>query len=219
MDVRTIRASTIDPEGFAPFGRVLGTDDAAPDERVVGRFSNGQQPMPSVIREFNPDGVPHCDWLARHLDQTQALTPIDGPIVVVLGPPGTDPTSETGFAALRAFVADIGEGLQIDEGVWHWAAAVGRVPVRVANVQGHRWPEDNEIVSLADTGLAAEPRHRLLDAAWAAELLAVGTAALGTGPGARSRPDRVGSVRPGTAAPDATGDIWTVADRDGVVAA
>ena len=29
MDVRTIRASTIDPEGFAPFGRVLGTDDWA----------------------------------------------------------------------------------------------------------------------------------------------------------------------------------------------
>lgn len=210
-------AQPVTPEGFAPFGRVLGFDDCDPSERVVARYRHGQEPMPSIISEVNPDGVPRCGWLARHHDQTQALTPIDGPILLVLAPPGTDPLTAEGRGAARAFVADVGEGIQLDEGVWHWAASVQRGSVRVANLQGHRWPEDNEIASIEEVGVLLAPRHPRLDQEWAADLLAVGTAAiLATGRG-RPRPDRTASTAGPSARRVAGETIWVVVDADGAV--
>ncbi len=218
MPVHRLTAVRVSDESFAPFGRVLGRDDDDAARRVVARFHRGQEPMPSIILEVNPDGVPSCGWLARHHDQTQALTPIDGPIVVVLAPAGTDPRTDIGRAAATAFVADVGEGIQLDEGVWHWAASVRRGAVRVANLQGHRWPEDNEIVSLEDEGTHWQPRHAWIDQAWGADLLAVGTAALVAGHGARPRPAPASSPSVGaTAERQPDGTTWLITDADGTV--
>lgn len=172
---RRLVAQRVTPESFAPFGRILGQDDDPPERQVVARFTGGQEPMPSIIDEVNPDGVPVCTWLARHHHQSQALTPIDGPILLVLAPAGVDPRSEAGRAATTAFVADVAEGVLLDIGVWHWGASVRRGRVRVSNLQGHRWPEDNDVRSLEDGGLAWAPRHEWLDRAWAADLLHLGT--------------------------------------------
>ena len=223
MHVHQLPAARVTDEAIAPFGRVLGHDDDDAARRVVARFHRGQEPMPSIILEVNPDGVPSCGWLARHHDQTQALTPIDGPIVVVLAPAGSDPLADEGRAAARAFVADVGEGIQLDEGVWHWAASVRRGSVRVANLQGHRWPDDNEILSLEDDGVQWRPRHPWLDDEWAVDLLAVGTTHLAAAFGAR-RIDSTGrtsgtSGRTGVGSaqrrPDGTS--WLVTDPDGSV--
>jgi len=215
VEVLRLDAERVTEEALVPFGRVLGRDRDGPSRRVVGRFRNGQEPMPSVIEEVNPDGVPRCGWLARHHDQTQALTPIDGPIVLVVVPAGVDPLGPGGFAAACAFVADVGEGFQLDEGVWHWAASVRRGSVRVANVQGHRWPEDNEILSLEERGGQWCPRHPWLDREWAADLLAVGTAALVDAHGARPRPGPQVAAGAGVAGPLPGGRAWLVVDADG----
>jgi ureidoglycolate hydrolase len=216
MEVHLLQARRITEASFAPFGRVLGSDDDDLSRRVVGRFRNGQEPMPSVIREVNPDGVPCCEWLARHHDQTQALTPIDGPIVLVLVPAGIDPLGPEGQAAAAGFVAEIGQGIQLDEGVWHWAASVRRGSVRVANVQGHRWPEDNEIVSLVDAGQQWWPRHGWIDRAWAEEVLAVGTRTLRDDHGAR--PVRDPHAVPARGRVQVLpGGRWVIADADGTV--
>lgn len=228
MHIHQLPAVRVTDEAFAPFGRVLGHDDDDAARRVVARFHRGQEPMPSIILEVNPDGVPACGWLARHHDQTQALTPIDGPIVVVLAPAGSDPRTDEGRDAATAFVADVGEGIQLDEGVWHWAASVRRGSVRVANLQGHRWPDDNEILSLEDRGVQWHPRHRWLDDAWAADLLAVGTSRLAAAFGGRridtaartsgtGDPDGPRDAGAGTAERRPDGATWLVTDADGSI--
>jgi ureidoglycolate hydrolase len=218
VDVHHLAAQRVTEASFAPFGRVLGSDLDDLSRRVVGRFRNGQEPMPSIIHEINPDGVPSCGWLARHHDQTQALTPIDGPIVVVLVPPGRDPLAPDARAAAGVFVADVGEGIQLDEGVWHWAASVQRGSVRVANVQGNRWPDDNEVLSLDDSGQRWCPVHEWIDREWAADLLALGTVALREAHGARPVSDgtAAGGSPPQQAARLPAGG-WVVTDDDGTV--
>jgi ureidoglycolate hydrolase len=98
-----------------------------------------------------------CDRLFRHDTHTQALMPLNVPAVIVVAPAEVEFTRDRDAATVRAFRIEPLESLVLHQGTWHW----GPFPmegheVRLFNVQGLRYAEDNRCVDLASKGLAFE---------------------------------------------------------------
>ena len=104
------------------------------------------------------DGAVRCEMMFRHQTHTQALMPMDVDAVFVVAPPGTVFTGPDDFATVRAFVLPALTPVVLHRGTWHWGPfPIRGDSVRLLNVQGRRYPDDNECVRLAaDHGVAYE---------------------------------------------------------------
>jgi ureidoglycolate hydrolase len=103
-----------------------------------------------------PTGL-RCDMLFRHDTHTQALMSLNVPAVIVVAPAAVEFTDEgdADAATIRAFRIEPLESLVLHQGTWHWGPFPLEGPeVRLFNVQGLRYAEDNRCVDLADKGLA-----------------------------------------------------------------
>jgi ureidoglycolate hydrolase len=145
-------------EAWAPFGwvPVPDTDPADGTQRLEYEWDD----VHVNIIGHTLDEVPHtatelsCEQLYRHRTHTQVLMPIDHPCVIAVAPPGTDFATEGTDAPVAAFLLQPLQSLVLHRGTWHW----GPYPthsdeVRLFNVQGLRYAEDNEMVDLAALGL------------------------------------------------------------------
>jgi ureidoglycolate lyase len=97
--------------------------------------------------------------LFRHDTHTQALMPLNVPAVIVVAPAGVefDQDADADAATVRAFRIEPLESLVLHQGTWHWGPFPMEGPeVRLFNVQGLRYAEDNRCVDLASKGLAFE---------------------------------------------------------------
>jgi ureidoglycolate hydrolase len=100
-----------------------------------------------------------CGVMYRHDTHTQVLTPLDASSVVTVAPAGTSFDSPADLDHLRAFVVHPGETIVLHRGTWHWGPFPigGATSVRLLNVQGRRYAEDNASVDLtARTGRVIE---------------------------------------------------------------
>ena len=156
-----IRPSELTPEGWAPFGwvPVADTDPADGSERLV--FEWGDVHVNLIGHDLDevptvPGGL-RCQVLFRHATHTQALMAMDNPAVIVVAPAGEDPASEPGAATIRAFALPVLSPIVLHCGTWHWGPyPVGSDSVRLFNVQGLRYREDNDSVDLQAAGTSVD---------------------------------------------------------------
>ena len=99
-------------------------------------------------------------WLFL-LITVRALMPLNVPAVIVVAPAGVEfadqEQSQADLASIRAFRIEPLESLVLHRGTWHWGPFPLEGPeVRLFNVQGLRYAEDNRCVDLASMDLAVE---------------------------------------------------------------
>jgi len=150
----TIVAEPLSAVGWAPFGWLPVPDTDPTDGERSLHFAWGD-PHLNVIAH-TPDEVEHterglvCAGLYRHATHTQALMPISCEAVVAVAPPDTDFAALGALHAVRAFRVTPLEVFVLERSTWHWGPfPLGTEPVRLLNVQGRRYAEDNEYADLA----------------------------------------------------------------------
>jgi ureidoglycolate hydrolase len=137
--VRMIRmaAGALTREAWSPFGW-LPVDDTEPSDGNDTLHFEWADPHLNVIAH-NYDEIEHtehgavCSMMYRHETHTQALMPLN-------------------CDSIRAFLLHPQDVLVLHRGTWHWGPyPVGADPVRLLNVQGRRYAQDNTSVDLAAT--------------------------------------------------------------------
>jgi ureidoglycolate hydrolase len=105
-----------------------------------------------------PRGL-RCEMLFRHDTHTQALMPLNVPAVIVVAPADVEfaDQARADLDSIRAFRIEPLEALVLHRGTWHWGPFPLEGPeVRLFNVQGLRYAEDNRCVDLASKDLAVD---------------------------------------------------------------
>ncbi|MHB8219769.1 MAG: ureidoglycolate lyase [Acidimicrobiales bacterium] len=158
---RRITAAALTAEGWSPFGWVPVSDTDPADGRRRLEFA-WSDPHVNVIGHAR-DEVPEigeglrCSMLYRHATHTQVLMPLDHQCVIAVAPAGLAFDSEEAVLQIRAFVIEPLESMVLNRGTWHWGPFPTTEPVvRLFNVQGLRYAEDNEMVDLASRSMAVD---------------------------------------------------------------
>jgi ureidoglycolate hydrolase len=159
--VHQITPDPLTPEGWAPFGwlPVPDTDPSDGEGRLAFAWDDAHVNIISHRRDEVPelDGRLRCEVLFRHATHTQALMPLDAAAVIVVAPATSDPARPGEPSGLRAFVLPVLSAVVLHPGTWHWGPyPVTAEEVRLFNVQGLRYREDNQSVDLAAVGAAVE---------------------------------------------------------------
>ncbi len=156
---------TISPEpltatAWAPFGWLPLPDTDAADGEHTLHFAWADAHLNTIghrTDEVESTGAGfRCTVMYRHDTHTQVLTPLDARAVIAVAPASTAFTSAADLETIRAFVVEPGETLVLDRGTWHWGPFPigGATSVRLLNVQGRRYRDDNASVDLAAKGMA-----------------------------------------------------------------
>ena len=148
-------------EAWAPFGWVPVTDTDPRDGshrlefewedahvNVIGHALDEVQVLPDGLR---------CDVMFRHDTHTQCLMPLNCDAVVAVAPAASDFTGADPTSEVRAFLLHPLQAVVLHRGTWHWGPyPLTDEPVRLFNVQGLRYAEDNASVDLAGQGMSVE---------------------------------------------------------------
>lgn len=154
--MRTIplRSEPLTRDGWAPFGWIP-TDDTDPLDATFTYEFAWRDPHVNVIAH-GADEVEHtpvgllCDGFYRHDTHTQVLMPLDAESVIAVAPPAVDFRDPSDLEHARAFRLRPLVAVTLHRGTWHWGPfPVGAERVRLFNVQGKRYREDNAHVDLA----------------------------------------------------------------------
>ena len=106
------------------------------------------------------DGL-RCQMLFRHDTHTQSVMSLDVPAVIAVAPAAEDFTDAIDAGSVRVFRLEPLQPVVLHKGTWHWGPfPVAADSVRLFNVQGLRYAEDNTCVDLAAP--AARRRRRPL---------------------------------------------------------
>lgn len=160
-DARRLTAAPLTAETWKPFGwlPVDDTDPADGGNRL--KFEWGDPHLNVIAHrsdEVERRGEAYvCDGLYRHTSHTQALLVLDADAVVAVAPPSTRFGGEVDAATIRAFLLRPLDAFVLSAGTWHWGPfPVGTDSVRLYNLQGFRYREDNERADLEVLGAAVE---------------------------------------------------------------
>jgi ureidoglycolate hydrolase len=155
-------AEPLGATAWEPFGW-LPVDDGNPADGAHTLRYEWADPHLNVITH-TADEVTHtehglvCERMYRHDTHTQVLTPLNCDAVIAVAPAATIFAAPGDVAQIRAFVLHPLDTLVLHQGTWHWGPfPLADEPVRLLNVQGRRYLEDNASVDLAATvGTAVE---------------------------------------------------------------
>lgn len=125
---RRLRAETVTPDAFAPFGRVLTPEGRSrlPVNTYGDRLDlyregiETEQPIEWFIAVGSPRGLGVL-FLERHMLLTQAFIPVGphGFFTVVAAPDAAEEDGLPALSALRAFWVPAGSAIQLHRGTWH----------------------------------------------------------------------------------------------------
>jgi ureidoglycolate hydrolase len=162
MELVSLTAEALTGDAWAPFGWLPVADT---DPRDVGRDLRFDWADPHLnVIAHTYEEVEHtergsvCSVMFRHDTHTQALMPLNVPCVVAVAPAALDFSDPSHLSSVRAFALQPLDAFVLHQGTWHWGPfPLGAEPVRLFNVQGARYAEDNASVDLvARTGSAIE---------------------------------------------------------------
>ncbi|HVC71873.1 MAG TPA: ureidoglycolate lyase [Acidimicrobiales bacterium] len=158
---KSIVAEPLTAEAWACYGwiPVTDTDPADGSHRLDFEWNdvhlNVISHTPEEI-EHSADGIV-CDCMFRHDTHTQALLTLDVVSLIAVAPAEVDFSDPADLEGVRAFVLHPLDFFVLHRGTWHWGPfPVGDRPVRLYNVQGLRYAEDNTKVDLGARSLALE---------------------------------------------------------------
>jgi ureidoglycolate hydrolase len=156
---------TLTEAEWSPFGwiPVADVDPRDGKETLTFEWADAHVNLIGHARAEVPETASglRCEMLFRHDTHTQALMPLNVPAVIVVAPADVefaDPERAAADAdSIRAFRIEPLESLVLHRGTWHWGPFPLEGPeVRLFNVQGLRYAEDNRCVDLASKDLAVE---------------------------------------------------------------
>jgi ureidoglycolate hydrolase len=150
-----VEAAPVDPTAWAPFGWLPRPDTDPADGEHTLRYEWDDAHLNTIEHtlaevEATPSGL-RCAVMYRHETHTQVLTPLDASSVIAVAPADTSFTADSDLDTIRAFVVEPGETVVLHQGTWHWGPFPirGARSVRLLNVQGRRYAEDNASVDLS----------------------------------------------------------------------
>jgi ureidoglycolate hydrolase len=163
VPVHVVSAGPLTADAWAPFGWLPRPDTDPSDGEHTLHFEWDDAHLNTIEHTTDEvDATTHglrCAVMYRHETHTQVLTPLDAASVVAVAAPGTTFTAAADLDALRAFVLEPGETVVLHRATWHWGPFPirGATSVRLLNVQGRRYADDNSAVDLtASTGVVVE---------------------------------------------------------------
>jgi ureidoglycolate hydrolase len=159
--VRRLTPEALDEAAWEPFGwlPVADTDPRDGEQRLAYVWDDAHVNIIGHARSEVPataDGL-RCEMLYRHDTHTQVLMVIDHPAVVAVAPAAVEFTSAADLDQVRVFRLEPLSSLVLHRGTWHWGPfPISAEWVKLFNVQGLRYAEDNAMVDLAAKGMAVE---------------------------------------------------------------
>ncbi|MBV8951877.1 MAG: ureidoglycolate lyase [Actinobacteria bacterium] len=154
----TLKAEPLTAEAWEPFGQIP-VDETQPVDPVHLEFKLADPHCNFIFHgydelRFAPSGNILCDHLNRHDTATQTLMPMNCDAVLVVAPATVDFCSPDQLDTIRAFVMRPYEICNLAIGTWHWGPFPTRPGrVRLLNVQGKGFPDDNLVARLDDQAL------------------------------------------------------------------
>lgn len=175
--IKTLEIRRLEPEGFAPYGWMLGKPVPAAHAGTPV-FSNAATDFwQEHVFETGAGGEPEVLWvryrsadravgnLEVHRLTQQAIVPLTGPVIQVVAASGADGLPDT--ATLAAFAVPVGQGICMRPGCWHATriAAPGEVTCLmltrrsttadlIAHLDGRQAAVESAIVPLQGCALA-----------------------------------------------------------------
>lgn len=151
---RVVAPQPLTAAAWAPFGWLPVPDTDPADGAHTLSFAWGDPHLNTIAHA--PDEVERTEGglvvarMYRHDTHTQALMPLDVPAVIAVAPAACAFSRGDDAAAIAAFVLRPLECVVLHPGTWHWGPfPVGPEPVRLLNVQGRRYRDDNASVEVA----------------------------------------------------------------------
>ena len=151
----TIEPQAFSAEAWSPFGWVPVPDTDERDAIHALAFAWDDAHLNFI--HHGPDEVHRSsqgmviDKLYRHDTHTQALMPLNGTSVVAVAPALVDFSNVGQLDTLRAFTLRPGNVFVLHRGTWHWGPfPLGDSPVRLLNLQGKRYRDDNASIDLME---------------------------------------------------------------------
>lgn len=155
--VHVVTAEPVSESAWAPFGWLPRPDTDPGDGEHTLHFEWEDAHLNTIAHtteeiEATANGL-RCSVMYRHATHTQVLTPLDAPSVMAVAPAGVTFSDRADLDTIRAFVVEAGETVVLHRGTWHWGPFPirGATSVRLLNVQGRRYIEDNASVDLRDS--------------------------------------------------------------------
>jgi len=149
-----LEAGPLTEAAWSPFGW-LPVDDTDPRDATFTYEFLWDDVHVNLI-SHSADEVEHtergsiCAVMYRHDTHTQTLMPLNVDSVVVVAPASVDFSDPADVDQVRAFRLRPLDCFALHRGTWHWGPfPVGTQAVRMFNVQGKRYAEDNASVDLA----------------------------------------------------------------------
>ncbi len=154
---RRITPVRAEPAAWAPFGwlPVADTDPTDGDHRLAFAWDDAHVNVIGHLRsEVTEVGdALRCDALYRHDTHTQVLMVLDHDAVLAVAPAAVDFSSPEDLMAVTAFAFAPLEPFVLHRGTWHWGPFPRHADVvRLFNVQGLRYSEDNARADLSGLG-------------------------------------------------------------------
>jgi ureidoglycolate hydrolase len=152
--VHVVIADPLTTTAWEPFGWLPLPDTDPRDGDHTLRFEWDDAHLNTIEHatdevEVTEHGL-RCAVMYRHRTHTQVLTPLDTAAVVAVAPADRTFAAPSDLGAIRAFVLEPGDTIVLHQGTWHWGPFPirGARSVRLLNVQGRRYAEDNASVDL-----------------------------------------------------------------------
>jgi ureidoglycolate hydrolase len=158
---RKVSPEPLSEECWAPFGwlPVADTDPRDGEHRLSFAWDDVHVNLIGHARAEVPetgDGL-LCQMLFRHDTHTQSVMSLDVPAVIAVAPATQDFSAPADLDSIRVFRLEPLQPVVLHRGTWHWGPfPVDADSVRLFNVQGLRYAEDNACVDLASRGLAVD---------------------------------------------------------------
>lgn len=160
------RGRTLVPEGlsesaWSSFGwlPVSDTDPNDGEHRMTFKWDDAHVNIIGHLRKEVPEtetGL-RCEMLYRHDTHTQSLMVLNVPAVIAVAPSSVEFLAESDQESIRVFRLEPLESLVLHLGTWHWGPfPIEASEVRLFNVQGLRYAEDNRCMDLAALGLSVD---------------------------------------------------------------
>ena len=156
MRTVALAAEPLTADAFAPFGWIPVPDTDPADGEQTLMYEWADPHLNTIEHTFDEiqhgtDGAPHCDRFFRHDSHTQALMPLNVDAVVAVAPSATEFRQPADLDDVRAFLLHPQDCFVLHRGTWHWGPfPLGSEPVRLLNVQGRGYGDDNASVLLPD---------------------------------------------------------------------
>jgi ureidoglycolate lyase len=153
--VHRVDAEPVTAAAWEPFGWLPRPDVDPTDGEHTLHFAWDDAHLNTIEHTTDEiDATEHglrCSVLYRHETHTQVLTPLDVSSVVAVAPANVTFAAAGDLDTIRAFVVEPGETVVLHQGTWHWGPFPirGATSVRLLNVQGRRYAEDNASVDLS----------------------------------------------------------------------